>query len=54
MFEKTAPQKAPLYPNTPNQNIPKPTILTPTMPAPHPRNELVLATAMATPIARTP
>jgi hypothetical protein len=54
MLKKTLPKKAPLYLNTPNQNIPKPTILKPTMPAQHPRNEPAPATAMAAPAARTP
>jgi hypothetical protein len=54
MFEKAPPQKAPLYLNTPNQNITNPTTPAKTMPAQPPRGELVPATAMATPTARMP
>lgn len=54
MLGKTPPKKAPLYLNTPNQNIPNPTTPTTTMPAQHPRSELMSAMATATPTALTP
>jgi hypothetical protein len=54
MFEKAPPQKAPLYLNTPNQKIPKPTTFMPTMPTQHPHNVSVLAAAMTSATARTP
>jgi hypothetical protein len=54
MLKKSLPQKAPLYLNTPNQNIPRPTTLITRMPGQHPHNELVLSPAPAIPITHTP
>jgi hypothetical protein len=67
MLKKTPPPKAPLYLNTPNQNIPIPTSSAPQigspehsvvrpwpMPTQYRRNELALATTTATPITGTP
>jgi hypothetical protein len=54
MLKKSLPQKAPLYPDTPNQNIPRPTTLKTRMRGQHPHNELVPSTTPATPVTRTP